>query len=99
MSCSATGIELLREFKFIRAVTCPYTDAAGSVVLVALLVFGAIALYLYIRQDSVILPLGVIMMGGGSLLSVMIGPAVAIATLLILVVPAGYIALAYFRHS
>lgn len=96
---SPDTFSLLTEFEFIKAVLCTYSVPVGGIYVVGLFVFGAIGLYLFIRQDSVILPLGVVMMGGGSILSVVEGPVIAIAAILILVVPAGYVALVYNRYS
>jgi len=99
--CSA-GYSLgdyLFEFRFIDAFACTSSEMAGGFTTVATLVFGGIALSIYIRTGSVALPGILALLTGGVVLSVLAPPALTIATVLILVLGAGALAYAYYRFS
>ncbi len=99
MVCNgSSGIDYLLDFEFIKAVTCPYADAAGLTV-VGLIVFGAIASSIYIRTGSMMLPFGLVMLTGGAVMGAVAGPAVAFATVLVLATGGGVMAYLYARFS
>ena len=93
-----SGLDYLLEFEFIEAVTCTYAGPVGFG-LVALVVYTAVAGSIYIRTDSLIIPLGILMMAGGAILTQMAPIATQYAVLLLLLLPAGIISYLYFRHS
>lgn len=93
------GVDYLTDFQFVEAVTCTYANAVGSFALVALLVYTAVGARIYIRTGSMMIPLGILMMGGGAFLTQMDSVATSFAVVLLLVVPSATIAYVYFRHS
>lgn len=93
-----TGLQYLLEFEFIEAITCTYAGAAGFAV-TALVVYTAVAGSIYIRTGSMILPLGILMMAGGAILTQMAPVATQFAVVLLLVLPAGLFAYLYQKHA
>lgn len=90
--------EYLQAFEFAKAFTCQYADTTGFLVL-GLFVYGAIASSIYIRQDSLIIPFGMLLMLGGAVLSQMASLAIPVAVIVILVVPSAIVAVLYVRYS
>lgn len=90
--------EYLSNFEFIKAFTCPYAEPVGFAV-VAMLVFGAISMAIYIRTDSVLIPFVLILLAGGAILPMVASPVVTIAIIVLLVTGAGVIAWVYHRNS
>lgn len=92
-----TGLDLMFQFEFIKAVTCTFAVPAGGVLVVGTIVFGAIALSSFIRTGSPIIPLGLLMLTGGAVMSTVAGVATTIATVTFLLVSAGAFAYLYYR--
>lgn len=95
---SKTGIDYLLDFEFIAAVTCPYADAVGLLVL-GVFVGGAVAGSIYIRTGSVIIPFGLLMLTGGATMSAVAGVAVGLATVVALLVGGGVVTYVYYQYS
>lgn len=93
-----SGIDYLLEFDFVEAITCTYANSA-SLAIVGLIVFTAVGGSIYIRTGSLIIPFGILLLAGGAVLSQMAAVATPVAVLLLLIVPAGVIAYAYYRFS
>lgn len=93
-----SGPEYLLEWEFMKAVTCTYANVAGYLV-TGLLVYGAVAISIYVRTGSVVIPFVLVLTTGGAVMSVVAPPATAIATVLILCVGAGAITVLYHRYS
>lgn len=93
-----SGIEHLLDFEFVEAIGCTYADAA-SFLIVGLLVYTAVASSIYIRTGSMIIPLGILMLGGGAIIGQMAGVASTYAVLLLLIFPAGIMAYVYLKFS
>jgi len=91
--------EYILDARFIDAFACFTSDQVGGFVVVATLVFGAIALSLYIRTGSLVLPGILTLLTGGAILSTVAVPALAIATIAILTLGASVIAFAYWRYA
>jgi len=85
-------------FEFIKAITCPYANAAGFAV-TALLVYGAISLVVYIRTDSLVVPFILLVVTGGAVLTQLPAVSAPIAVVLLLGVPAGIMALGYYLYD
>jgi hypothetical protein len=99
LSCDGTpGHELLTEFAFFESFACTYINPVGLLT-VGMFVFGAVGMSIYIRTDSVVLPVILMLTTGGVTLSVLAAPASAIATVTVLVAGAGVITLLYARYS
>ncbi len=97
---SGTGFqEYLSSFEFIKAFGCTASDLGGGFATVATLVFGGIALGVYVRTGSFAMPAVLVLLTGGVVLSTLAAPAVGIATLLILVFGAGIMTYAYWRFA
>jgi len=98
--CSAgkTGPEYLLEWAFIKAVSCAYVDSS-SIFVVGLLVFSPVALSIYIRTGSVMIPLGLAMMTGGVVMSVIPGIATQWVGVIVLLAGAGTITYVVYRYS
>jgi len=98
--CSAgkTGPEYLLEWEFIKAVSCAYVDSAPLYV-IGLLVFSPVAISIYVRTGSVMIPLGLLMMTGGVVMSVIPGIGAQWAGILILLAGAGSITYVLYRYS
>lgn len=99
--CSVgTGFEdYLFNFEFIKAFTCSASDMAGGFATVATLVFGGIALSIYIRTGSIALPAILLFLTGGAVISMLAAPAIGIAGLLLVVTGAAAMAFAYLRYA
>lgn len=97
--CTAgqTGLDFMFNFEFIKAVLCTYSSPSGGVFVVGTLVFGAIGLSSFIRTGSPIIPLGLLMLGGGAILGTVGGVFTTIATVLFLVAAGGVFAYVYYR--
>lgn len=91
--------DYLFEFRFIDAFSCFASDMVGGFVVIATLVFGAIALSMYIRTGSLVLPGILTLLTGGVVLSTVGAPALSIATIGILVLGAAAIAYAYRQYA
>lgn len=92
------GYEYLTDFEFIKAFSCTYANQIGFLVTFTF-IYGAVATSLFIRTGSMILPLILLLLVGGPILGMVLGPVVAIATILILVGGAGITTLVYQRYS
>jgi len=90
--------EYLTNFEFMKAFTCVYAASMGLAVF-ALIVYTAVASSIYIRTGSVIIPLGIMMMAGGAVITQMAAVATPFVVLLLLVAPAGGVAYLYYRFS
>lgn len=90
--------DYMRNFAFIKAVTCTYAGTAG-LLLTGLLVYGAVGLSIYIRTSSIVIPTVLLLLTGGAVLSQVAAPGVQIATILILVSGGGAVAYLYYRYS
>lgn len=97
-TCTMPGDEYLLDFQFIQAFVCTFAAPMGFLV-IGLLAWGAISLSYYIRQGSMIIPTVLLFLIGGVALSQTASIAQAAVVLLILVIPAGAIALLYYRYS
>lgn len=93
-----TFAEYLRSFEFIKAFTCSYFDAAG-VLTVGLMVYGAIALSIYIRTGSIIIPVVLLLLTGGAVMTQIAGVGIAIATVALLTTGAGVTTYLYHAYS
>jgi len=92
------GPGYIKNFQFVKAITCTYADPAGLVT-VGLLFYGGIAMALTIRQGSVLMPVVLLLLTGGAILSQIAAPGVSIAGILLLVVGSGVVTLLYYRYS
>lgn len=90
--------DYLVNFEFIKAPTCTFAEPAGFLV-VGMLVFGAIILNNYIETNTVIIPFVLLLTTGGAVLTMIAPPAIAVATILLLVTGAGAITYLYHRFS
>lgn len=88
----------LTSFEFIQAFTCTYAAPMGFLV-AGLLVWGAVSTSLYVRTGSAAIPVVLLFIIGGVAVSQAAAPVSAVVALLILVVPAGAMALLYYRYS
>jgi len=98
-TCTGTpGYELLKDFEFIKAVTCTYGNNMGLAVF-SLIVYGGIMMSLYVTTDDVRIPAVLTLITGGAALPQVASPALTFATLIILFSGAGVITLLYYRFS
>lgn len=97
-ACTMGGPEYLTDFQFIQAFVCTFAAPMGFLV-IGLLAWGAISMSYYIRQGSMIIPTVLLFLIGGVALSQTASIAQAAVVLLILCIPAGGIALLYYRYS
>lgn len=95
---TTTGVEYLTDFEFIKAVTCTYADPMGLLVF-GLIVYAAIALSIYIRTDSITIPVVLLFLVGGAVTPQLAGPAAAVATVGVLVTGAAALTLVYVKLS
>lgn len=80
MACSDWGyaIEAAKNEEFIEWIWCPLANQLGAPV-VGLLIYGGIALYIYERTGSAVIPLQLAIIFGAGALSWMAATAVSIA--------------------
>lgn len=95
---AVNGWEYLLDFEFIKAFTCTYANTTGLLT-TGLMVYGAIALYIYIRTDSIIIPFVLILLTGGAVLAQVASIASAIVVLILLTTGAGAFTWLYYRFS
>lgn len=91
-------VDHVTDFEFIKAVTCTYVNAA-SMTVVGLMVYSAVAGSIYIRTNSLMIPLALLLLTGGAIMTQVAAVATPFAVLLLLLVPAGVLAYAYYRYS
>lgn len=92
------GQEYLTDFEFIKAFTCTYADQLGFFI-TFMFVYSGVALSIFIHTGSMIIPLLLLLLVGGPILGMVVGPITAIATILLLVGGAGIMTLIYHRYS
>lgn len=90
--------EYMTDFQFIEAVSCVFINSANLAV-VATLVYTAVAGSIYIRTGSMVMPFMLLLLVGGAVLTQMAAVSTPVAVLILLVIPAGVIAYAYYRYS
>lgn len=91
-------VDYISNFEFIKAFSCPYFTTAGMLV-TGVFVYGAISSVIYLRTDSVMIPFVLLLLTGGAVTTQLAGPAMAIATVLLLTVGAGSLTVLYRRYS
>lgn len=98
--CSAgmKGYEYLTQFEFIKAFACTFANSMGLYVF-GTLVYGGIAISIYIRTGSAMIPLVLLLLTGGVVMSQVAAPAVGVATILLLVMGAGVLTILYREYS
>lgn len=90
--------EYLLDFEFIKAFSCTYANELGWLVL-GLLVYGGITLSIYIRTGNPIVPAVLVLILGGAVLAQLPAIASPVVMLLLIAVPAGIVAMAYYLYS
>lgn len=95
---SIAGWEYLLNFEIIKAFSCTYANVVGMLVL-GLVVYTAVALSIYIRTGSAVIPFVLLLVTGGATMSQVATPAVAAATVLILCTGAGAVTYLYYSYS
>jgi len=100
MVCEASmsGFDYLMSFEFIKALTCTYANSAGFLA-TGLIVYGGVAVSIYIRTNSVVIPFVLLLLVGGAIIPQVAGVGVAVATILFLATGAGVLTFLYHRHS
>lgn len=93
-----SGFEYLLDFEFIKAFACTFADSVGLLT-TGLLFYGGISLAIYIRTGTPVIPLILLLLIGGAVMSQVASVGVAIASVLLLVGSAGVFAYAYLRYS
>lgn len=98
--CSAglIGVEYLKNFEFMAAISCTYIDAVGLLV-AGTLILGPLFAVTYIRTGSPIVPFVLFLVVGGAVTSVISGPLMGFATILFLLVGGGVVAYVYREFS
>lgn len=96
--CTKTGPEYLADIQFLQAFTCTYTADIGFFT-TGLLLWATVGLSYYAKQGSVMVPLVLLFIFGGVVLSQVASVATPVVVLLLLVVPAGAFAYLYYRYS
>lgn len=87
----------LTNFNFVDAFVGTYADPLGIAV-VGLLVFGGIALAIYISTGDVRIPVVLLLLTGGVTLGQMASPAVGIAVIMLLLTGAGVITYIFYSY-
>lgn len=90
--------DYITNFEFIKAPTCTYANETGWLVM-GLLVYGGISLSIYIRTDSMVIPTVLLLVVGGAVMAQVAAIGAPFAVLLLVGIPAGVIALAYYIYS
>jgi len=95
---AVAGYDYLLDFEFIKAFTCTFANPAGLLV-VGAIVYGGIGLSIYIETNDVIIPVVLMLVAGGAILSQIAGLFVSIATVVLLLTGAGAITYLYLSLS
>lgn len=88
----------LSNFEFIKAFTCVYANSMGFLAL-GLLVYGAISARIYIQTGSAMIPVVLLLLTGGAVMTQVAAIGTTIAAVLFLTVGAGIITYVYWRYS
>lgn len=88
----------MAEFEFIKAPVCAYANSLGLLVF-GMFVYGGILSSIYIRTGSLIIPMILLLLTGGVVLTQVPAVASPVLVLVILGVPAGLTALVYYLYS
>lgn len=85
MACSdwADGVEALQNYAFADAVSCFYTDQAGTAA-TGMLTFGAVSVAFYVRTGGITMPVILTLILGSILLPLLPGAATQIAGMILL---------------
>jgi len=95
---STPGYDYLLDFEFIKAFTCTFANPAGLLV-VGAIVYGGVALSIYIETNDVIIPVVLMLVAGGALMAQIAGLFVSVATVVLLLTGAGAITYLYLSLS
>lgn len=86
------------EFEFFKAGACVFVDPLG-LPMVAMLVYGAIAIPITLRTDSVMIPTVLLLITGGATMATIASPAVSIGTIVLILAGPGAITLLLYAYS
>lgn len=95
---NADLVDHVTNFEFFKAFSCAYIGSVG-IALTATLVYGAIAIPIQLRTDSVMIPVVLLLLTGGATFATIAGPAVSIGTILLILAGPGAITLALYAYS
>lgn len=88
----------LLDWEFVQAFTCQFADSIGFLAL-GMLVYGFLGMAIYAYTGSVLIPLVLLFLTGGAIMTQTAGIATTIATVIVLVAGAGVVTLIYVRYS
>jgi len=88
----------LLDFEFVKAIACTYGNTSGILV-TGLLVYGGIALSIFLRTGDIRIPVVLTLLTGGAILPQVAAPGVAIVGIALLLAGAGTLTLLYYRYS
>lgn len=82
------GIQHLLDFEFMKAFATPYTSVLGLGV-VGMIVFGGVALAIYISTGDIRMPAVLTLLTGGVVIPLVASPAVSIVVIMLVVLGGG----------
>lgn len=95
---NADMADYLHNFEFFKAAACAYVQPLGMA-LTAMIVYGAVAIPITLRQDSAMIPVILLLVTGGATFSTIASPAVSLGTVLLILAGPGVITLLLYAYS
>jgi hypothetical protein len=91
-------IDYLLNWQFFKAATCVYANPIGLLV-VGMIFYGSVAVPIYLRQNSVVIPTVLLLLTGGAVMSQVAAPVTALVTIMLLMTGAGVLTYLYYKFS
>lgn len=93
-----TFADYLHQFDFVPAVVCSYSNRL-TLPLLAMMVYAGVAVPIYLRTDSILIPFVLLLLTGGATVGQMAGPAAGLAAVVLLLVGSGTFTYLYYEYS
>lgn len=93
-----TMADYVGELRFFEAISCFLITRTG-IPLLAMIVYGAIAIPIQLRTGSVTIPAVLLLLTGGATMATIAAPAVSIATIVLIMTVPGAVTLLLYAYS
>jgi hypothetical protein len=91
-------VDYVGESRFFEAVSCFLIDPVG-IPLLAMIVYGAVAIPIQLRTGSVTIPAVLLLLTGGATFTAISAPATSIATIVLIMTVPGAVTLLLYAYS
>jgi hypothetical protein len=95
---SMSFIDYLLDWQFFKAATCVYANPIGFLI-VGMIFYGSVAVPIYLRQNSIVIPTVLLLLTGGVVMSQVAAPVTTLVTIMLLMTGAGVLTYLYYKFS